>query len=314
MFRVPSSWKDVMVIHEGTGETETVRMRVNGIGAAYTIKKPLPENVWQSQWVYAPAPCQYGGVGYGNAWYFAFFWRVPVDAGVCAKQAQVAIDQSYEFAYQDGSFSYELMTPNPLKMSTGLYRGVLNYTIGPNGDFDMGDIMHPDDSSLTLNFMLDVQHTLKVDIPPGGEKIQLVPAGGWQSWLQAGRKPVRLFRDQTFNISASSRFKIQMYCGISAGDYECALDTRNPNRRVELQVSVSLPNGLTDMAGQPVQRRRLRVGADNAQVFQPGFYVDRAPGILHFEVPQSQMENMLKPNVAGNTYTGSATVIWDSEI
>jgi hypothetical protein len=67
------------------------------------------------------------------------------------------------------------------------------------------------------------------------------------------------------------------------------------------------------MAGQPVRQLRLRPGAANAQHFQPGFYVDRAPGILHFEVPQQQMEFMLQPGVA-STYRGSVTVIWDSEI
>ncbi|WP_348532532.1 hypothetical protein [Pseudomonas sp. PP3] len=177
----------------------------------------------------------------------------------------------------------------------------------------MGDVMQPDDSALTLNFNLDVQHTLKVDIPPGGEKVQLVPAGGWQSWLQAGRRPVRLFRDQTFNISASSRFKMQLECEFSAVNYDCLLDDRVSRRGVELQVFVTLPNGLTDMSGQAVRHMRLRTGAANALYFQPGFYVDRAPGVLHFEVPQSQMAFMLEPG-AGPFYRGKVTVIWDSEI
>jgi hypothetical protein len=57
----------------------------------------------------------------------------------------------------------------------------------------------------------------------------------------------------------------------------------------------------------------LRTGAGNEQQFKPGFYVDRAPGTLHFEVEQSYMESMLRPGVAG-TYTGIVIVIWDSEI
>jgi hypothetical protein len=118
--------------------------------------------------------------------------------------------------------------------------------------------MVPTDSALTLNFNLDVQHTLKVDIPPGGEKVQLVPAGGWQSWLQAGRKPVRLFRDQTFNISASSRFKMYMECERDSVIYDCQLADRVSRRGVELQVFVSLPNGLTDMSGRPVRHMRCK--------------------------------------------------------
>jgi hypothetical protein len=175
----------------------------------------------------------------------------------------------------------------------------------------MGDVMQPDDNSLTLNFTLDVQHTLKVEIPPGGDNVQLVPAGGWQSWLQQGRKPVRLFRDQTFNISASSRFKMSLECQI-AGPFDCRLRDPVSKRTTPVQLSVSLPNGLTDVSGQPVKRRPLRVGEVNAQQFQPGFYVDRAPGVLHFEIAPSDVDSMLQPGVAAH-YGGVFTVIWDSE-
>jgi hypothetical protein len=197
-------------------------------------------------------------------------------------------------------------------MSSGDYSGSLTYRVGPNADFDFGDVMLPSSSSLTLNFNLNVQHTLKVEIPPGGEKIRMVPVGGWQSWLQAGRRPVGLFRDQTFNISASSRFKMSIGCGPGLNG-ECALEDREANRRVELFVSVSLPNGITDLAGQPVRRLRLRPGLGNEQYFKPGFYVDRTPGTLHFEVPPYSMAGMLQPG-AGGSYSGIVIVIWDSDI
>jgi hypothetical protein len=57
----------------------------------------------------------------------------------------------------------------------------------------------------------------------------------------------------------------------------------------------------------------LLPGPENAQQFQPGFFVDRAPGILHFEIEPQNMEFMLQPGVAG-TYSGSVFIIWDSEI
>jgi len=197
-------------------------------------------------------------------------------------------------------------------MSSGDYSGSLTYSVGPNADFDFGDVMLPSSSSLTLNFNLNVQHTLKVDIPPGGEKVRLVPNGGWQSWLQAGRRPVSLFRDQTFNISASSRFKMLINCGPGVGA-ECGLQDSNNYRRVELYVSVSMPNGITDLAGQPVRRMPLKPGVGSALYFKPGFYVDRAPGTLHFEVPPHSMAEMLQPGVS-DSYSGTVIVIWDSDI
>lgn len=301
------------MVHDVTGESETLRIRVNGIGAAYTIKKPLPTGIWQSTWVNAPPPCGYGGVGYGTALYYAFFWRVPANAGVCAKQAQKDITQDYQFAYENTGFSYELATPNPLKMSAGTYRGVLNYTVGPHQDFDMGDVMLPDDDLITLNFTLDVEHTLKVDIPPGGNKVELVPPGGWQAWLTQGRKPTRLFRDQTFNISSSSRFKMQLQCQIT-GLTDCMIRDPVSQRAAVVKLSVTLPNGLTDTFGQPVTRRPLHVGQANAQTFNPGFYVDRAPGTLHFEISPYYVDYMIKPGEPSKQYSGNIIVIWDSEV
>lgn len=312
MFRTPSYWKEVTVIHDGTGKAETVKMRVNGIGAAYTIKEPLPGGVWDASWVNAPAPCNYGGVGYGSAYYYAFFWRVPANAGTCAKRAYQPIPETLGFAYQDVGFSYELVTPDPLKMSTGTYRGVMNYTVGPQQDFDMGDVMLPDDDLINLNFTLTVEHTLKVDIPPGGDRVELVPEGGWQSWLAQGRKPTRLFRDQTFNISSSTRFKMHLECNIP-GLFDCMIRDPVSQRAAVVQLSISLPNGLTDTNGQPVTRRPLHVGHVNAQEFKPGFYLDRAPGILHFEIAPYYVNYMLKPGEASK-YSGNFTVVWDSDI
>jgi hypothetical protein len=104
-----------------------------------------------------------------------------------------------------------------------------------------------------------------------------------------------------------------MECEHDSTIYDCQLADRVSRRGVELQVFVSLPNGLTDMSGQPVRHMRMRSGAANALYFQPGFYVDRAPGVLHFEVPERQMQFMLSPGV-GPFYQGKVTVIWDSEI
>ncbi|PMZ90402.1 hypothetical protein C1X61_08075 [Pseudomonas sp. FW215-T2] len=319
--KVPAQWRELSVRHE-SGAVEQVRMRITGVGSTYVtedvrkltgdtnVDSRIAHNLlWGQSWVYAPSPCIYSGVGYYRPTTYGFFWKTPVQAA-CNKQARFDVPWLH---YDHLDFSYELVTPNPLGMLAGNYTGSLTYTVGPNGDFDFGDVMLPSSPVLTMNFNLDVQHTLKVDIPPGGEKVQLVPAGGWQSWLQAGRRPVRLFRDQTFNISASSRFKMYMECEWNSSIYDCQLADRFSRRGVELQVYVTLPNGLTDMSGQPVRHTRLRAGVANALNFQPGFYVDRAPGVLHFEVPETQMQFMLSPGV-GPFYQGKVTVIWDSEI
>ena len=317
MLSVPTEWRSLMVVNRDTGDTKEVQVRIIGIGSRVVTDdvKTLVggaddyqiahNRLWGLSWVYAPMPCEGTGSGYYGTNLYEFFWRTP-RPGACAKQARFDVPWA-RFDFLD--FAYELKTPDPLKMASGHYAGALTYTLGPNGDFDFGDVLLPGDSALTLDFNLDVQHTLKVDVPPGGDKVQLVPAGGWQSWLQAGRKPVRLFRDQTFNISASSRFKMYLQCSDSDGRV-CMLTDEGRHLLVPLTVSVSLPGGLTDGLGRPVRRKEL-LTESGAEIFQPGHYVDRQPGTLHFEI--ERFDYLLAPGLP-KRYSGNVTVIWDSEV
>ena len=238
---------------------------------------------------------------------YEFFWKAPVE-GVCAKRARFLLPS---MSYTHLDFAYELRTPNPLKMSSGQYTGTVTYTVGPGQDLDLGDVMIPSDSVITFNLKLDVEHTLKVEVPPGGNRVELVPQEGWQAWLNSGRKPTRLFRDQRFHISASSRFKMGLECQHISGN-TCAVSETGTGHAVPVDVSVTLPDGLTDGAGQPVSRRRLLRDGSGTELFQPGLYVDRRLGMLHFEVGQSSVEQML--DTGATAYSGSVTVIWDSEV
>jgi hypothetical protein len=321
LIKVPAQWRELTVFHEATGEPEIVKVRIAGIGSRYLTDDVISlvgggddyrlahNQLWGNSWVYAPAPCIYSGVGFFSPQTYGFFWKTPTE-GACVKQAKFDVPW---MQYQYLDFAYELVTPNPFGMSSGKYRGDLVYYLGPGMDFDMGDIMLPDSSSLTLNFALDVQHTLKVDIPPGGNRVELVPQGGWQSWLTQGRKPTRLFRDQTFTLSASSRFKMQLDCQYTQDGQNCSVRESVSGHAVPLSVSVSLPHGLSDASGQPVSRRPLRRDGSGTALFQPGIYVDRKPGTLHFEVPASQVTEMVLPGVA-RYYSGNVTVIWDSDV
>jgi hypothetical protein len=49
------------------------------------------------------------------------------------------------------------------------------------------------------------------------------------------------------------------------------------------------------------------------RIFLPGFYVDRKPGTLHFDIPASVVGEMIRPGQQ-RQYSGRVTVIWDSEV
>jgi len=319
--KAPVRWSRLTVTHTQTQATETLAVRITGLGSNYVLSHPAMRlaggstpleahgRLWTTDsWVNGVArPCTYSGVAEHGPETFRFFWKTPFDA-MCAKIPAYHIPS---MSFDTLDFAYELLTPNPLGMASGRYVGSLTYTLGPGGDFDMGSLMQADDSNLTLDFVLDVQHTLKVDIPPGGNHIVLEPQGGWRSWLESGRKPVRLYRDQLFHISASSQFTMKLECEHELGTGTgCAILDRETGYAGGVDVSVSLPNGLTDSAGQAVRRFPLR--RDTSPVFKPGFYVDRRPGTLHFEISKDWTDWLIN-NAKGRPYKGNITVIWDSE-
>jgi len=314
MVKVPSDWRDLTVTHAATQEVETVQFRVAGIGGLWSVPRPpgvsawaQPGIGWQYQWMRAPAPCEstsHLAAGVATA---SYFWLVPAGAGSCSRQPSQDLTR---MSTNTMEYAYELRTPNPLGMSSGQYTGSITYSMGPGGDYDFGDVMMPSKNSLTFNFTLSVEHDLKVEVPPGGNRIELVPQGGWQAWLNQGRKPTRLFRDQTFTISASSRFKMQLACERVIGD-SCALKNAD-GHEVPLDISVSLPHGLSREDGAAVNRQPLLLSGVGTELFQPGFYVNRRPGTLHFEVKKEHADTMVTQG--GTTYSGQVSVIWDSEL
>lgn len=320
--KAPANWRRLTITNQQTQEAHTVEVRITGVGSRFNLDRPVTEltgesdvleahrKLWTtSSWVYAPAPCLYSGVGAYSPTRYQFFWKTPQEAE-CMKFAAFSIP-SIHFEFLD--IAYELRTPNPLAMSAGLYTGSLTYSVGHGADFSMGTSLVADDYSLTLDFVLDVQHTLKVDLPPGGNRIALEPEGGWQAWLNTRRIPERLYRDQTFHISASSRFKMYLDCGATASSEYCFLYNDNQSSYAALGVSVTLPGGLTDTSGRPVNRYPLRPYEVNAAVFQPGIYVDRQQGTLHFDVEKNSIARILTAD-KGTKYSQTVVVIFDSEI
>lgn len=318
MFKVPSTFKDVVVNHVGTNRTEVVQMRIAGVGSAWKMPRPpgvsawAPEagGGWIAQWREAPSPCMRTGHLAAGVRDASFFWLVPEGAGACSRQPSMDVNW---FTLRSLEFAYELKTPNPLGMSDGQYTGTTSYSVGRSNDFDFGDLMNVvSGNTFIFNFTLTVKHQLKIEVPPGGNKVELVPQGGWQAWLNQGRKPTRLFRDQTFSVSSSSAFKMTLECQHQANN-TCALKDPVSNQTVALDIAVSLPYGLTSRGGEAVKSRPLRLDGVGTDFFQPAFYVSRGEGTLHFEVGRDEVEKMLVSGVA-STYSGDVTVIWDSEV
>lgn len=313
MLKAPANWRSLTVTNSETQEAETVEVRIIGMGSDYVLSNSAADLTGETDalaghqalwgglsWVYAPPPCLYSGVGAYGSHSYRFFWKTPVE-DYCTQRTQFRIPA---ISFNTLDFAYELRTPNPLGMSTGLYTGSLSYVLGPHQDFSFGSLMIPDDGNLTLDFILDVQHTLKVDLPPGGNKVLLEPNGGWQTWISGGAKPTEIYRDQPFYLSASSRFKVMMLCD-STGGSRCKLRSPKGNS-TEVEVRMSMPPGIDGPTGW--LRHNTWMGP-----FQPSSYVDRKPGSLRFQMPRDAIDFLLKPGL-NDTLDGNITIMWDSEV
>lgn len=317
--KVPANWRKLTVTNSETQAMETVEVRITGVGSDFVLSDTAAnltgapnareghDALWTSSgWIYPPGACRGSGIsGYASRSY-RFFWKTPVESP-CTKVAAFRIPSIF---FDGLDFSYELRTPKPLGMSSGVYTGSMPYTLGPGADFDLGPLMAPDDGNLILDFVLDVQHTLKVDLPAGGNKVALEPEGGWQRWIESGRKPNKLYRDQLFYLSASSRFKVMMLCS-STGGTRCKLYSPQGNT-TEVETYLTLPDGIIGSGGGPVKLYPLRYNTWTS-VFQPGIYVNRKAGSLRFEMPRDAIDFLLRPGMR-DTFSGNITIIWDSDV
>lgn len=106
----------------------------------------------------------------------------------------------------DTSVAYQLNLPPPYRLPAGIYRGSVVYSVGPGGDFDFGNqVSGLSTNTLTVDFVLDVQHAFIFEFPPGSDRAVLEPRGGWKSRLSGGRPPQRLYRDLPFRVCPPGR-------------------------------------------------------------------------------------------------------------
>lgn len=208
------------------------------------------------------------------------------------------------------SVAYQLEVPPPYRLRAGIYRGSAVYSVGPGGDFDFGNqVSGLSTNTLTVDFVLDVQHAFIFEFPPGSDRAVLEPRGGWKSWLSGRRPPQRLYRDLPFRVWSTGPFKVYKLCQYDMAG-TCAI--RNTDQhQVPVGISLSLPAGIQHR-GQAVERVPLPTGRGAALQFEAATPALNRPGQLHFEVASAAVGEML--DHAGSTYNGMATVVFDAEL
>ncbi|MCW2271597.1 hypothetical protein [Pseudomonas sp. JUb96] len=237
---------------------------------------------------------------------FEFFWSIPNSDVDCGKTARFTMGS---FRFTGVSYRYEVTAPDPQSMASGRYQGKVTFSVGPGGDIDYGDKVQPGATTFTVNFDLTVNHVLQATFPPGSDKLDLSPEGGWMQWIQRGRRPEKLSIDQRFNFSTNNDFKMHIECQYPMGT-QCGIANEN-GHQVPVQTHVSFPAGITDASGQAVNRQLLN--SVDKHVFQPKQLVSGSRSNLYFEVGRDDVKEMVDHH-AGSHYSGNVTVVWDSDI
>jgi len=313
--KLPADWRDITVRHATTGQTSTVQLRFTAFGGELWIAPGaifatgIPDltaahsALWNGGGLeIAPGPCvsRYHDVLRDTA--VRFMWQTPVVAD-CAKQIAFGLTSASIYQLE---VMYEIRTPTPLNMAAGLWEADYTYSLGPGADFDFGDNVLPSDPNLNIKISLNVSHHLRAVFPPGGDKLALEPEGGWIPWLNGGRRPERIIRDQPFQFTSSGPVKMRVECQYLMGG-NCAI--ANPaGHRVPVETRITLPAGMHELTGGPVSKKLL-TSTDDATALADRYVADQT-GNLHFEVARSDVHDMLA--YPDTTYSGNVTVVWDS--
>lgn len=321
MFSAPTMWKTVELINVENNEVTSIDVKISGVGVRQRFKQSVADLVpgssgmedahyklwYGGSWLYPQAPCVIGRYPGGDYTSYDGFWKMPVP-GTCFKRARYPIP---ELSYDHFDIGYELRLPKAKMMFNGTYTGRISYTLGPHQDFDMGDIMLPSDSQITFEFTLRVEHELKVDIdlPPGGNRIELLPRGGWQRWLQTQRVPKEIERTQPFHFSTTGPFRVTVFCDFGNAS-RCSIRRPGDNSGVSYMLVIELPSGFVDEHDRPITKTML-LPKTPLKIYNK-HSVSRARGTLQFTLGEVQIKKLLEN--PGDTYSGRVTIVWDSDV
>jgi len=316
--RVDGTWKEISIHSSENGGSYPLRFRLNLLARQY-LRGVLDPGASAGDLM---ARSSYPGIngssvggcsgrtGSGNIDQYNFAWIVPADFRVCSRPFTTGEPFGpYSGSITRVSIGYELVNPNPLRMPNGTYTGVVSYDVGRGKAIDLGEGEYSD-SVINFNLTLTVEHQIRVEFPANSDRVLLEPDGGWLDWLNKGRRPTRLYREQPFRLWGSAPMHMYLTCEYAMGN-RCGIANNRTGEQVPVDITLTLPDAFR-YQGQLVQQLALPVGQPAALTFDAIRPLLSGRSQLHYSVAQEHMAGMLAN--AGTTYQGDVTIIFDAEI
>ena len=297
--------KTVELVNEH-GDRKTLSFILTNIGGSHNENILEAASLTGKKWLYTVSgDCNFRLQTWAGPYWLEYFFDIKktsqMTGGICYNNDFNKDFVSAETYMRRFYIGYRLVPPDPLKMQNGTYKGSLTLTVGANQDLDFGNGNYSD-STLTVNFSLKVQHQIKVEFPPGGDKVVLLPPGGWSDWIYRGknRVPSSLRADLHFRMWFSSLLEIKLRCEYPNGK-ECYVKNTKDGHLAPVNV---------------YWRDRTLISTDTEFNFVPsldGTPLVNADRFISFKITDSKvLKEMMKRS--GGTYKGKITLIFDATI
>ncbi|GHY13419.1 hypothetical protein FXE62_15060 [Vibrio cholerae] len=190
-------------------------------------------------------------------------------------------------------FGFRLKTPNPLKMPNGPYFGLLDLSISPQGDIDLGNGSYS--AYHTLIFQLSVKHQIDVFFPYEKQKIKLKPNYGWdlggKNTILSTKIPYWLYASSNVKLSIRCQYKFNDACGIKNNkNHLVGLDVFNiTEENKKTLLTEKHPELITVATPQKGKKNEILFRVNNGSV----------TSMLHYP---------------GSFYSGDVTFIYDADL
>lgn len=230
---------------------------------------------------------------------------------------QYAMDGSDMKQMDQFSLAYQIHTPDPQTMLTGVYKARVEYSVGPDMDWSFGRYFKVNDSRIVVNLVLTVVTDIAVEAV--GNKVVLYPVGGWERWFANPNSVPEVKYDLPFYLTTSTPFRVYLdttkFCTMNCLlMHDRVIDNvlAISDSVIVLEVAVTLP--FVDLRGGNfnIRNRRLPIGKGVALRMVPQRYLYRQRSLLHLRVGHEHAKYMLAHR--GGTYRSQIRVMFDADL
>ncbi|MDF8327916.1 hypothetical protein P5G63_05170 [Aeromonas salmonicida] len=233
--------RDVSLVHQNSGKSYPLKFIFTKIGAGMSPNLAKEALVNNSDWLeHIDGDCHATLNSWASPSQVHYLYDIKPEnqlaGGKCYHNNFKPTFSSNNTALSKIYLGYKLNAPDPLKMENGVYKGSLVLSIGRNKDLDFGNGTYSD-NQLTINFTMTVRHQIKMEFPPGSDKVVLQPPGGWHDWIYRGKshQPPHLIAELPYRLWSSSTYNVWLNCQYPDGEY-CMLSNTRTGHKVRFDV------------------------------------------------------------------------------